>query len=400
MPVAGRSAESPSSRRSRSSTTVRLHRSRLTADAPGVISVGENVEVEARTASTCPEPSGPDTATDEPAVPTRAQIEAAAVVIEPHVRRTPVIGVSGTEIGIDATLVLKLEQLQHSGSFKARGATHFIATQPISDAGVVAASGGNHGAAVAWAAQRFGHVAHIFVPTTATPAKVERLRQLGAEVHEVGEIYGQALEASRRYLTEHEATAIHAYDDPIVIAGAATCARELDQDAPDLDAVLLACGGGGLSGGHAAWYGDRAEIVAVETAGTASYAAACAHGEPVDVEVSGLLADSLGSPRLGRAPWRALTAAGATSVVVDDADVVEARRRLWDWLRIVVEPAAATPIAALLTGAWTPASAGARLGVVLCGANTTIDLEPARLSAAAEVPSDRPHRSAAHDEAD
>lgn len=286
------------------------------------------------------------------------------------------IEVPGEEIGVDATLVLKLEHLQHAGSFKARGAAHFVATQPISEAGIVAASGGNHGAAVAWAAHRFGHPAHIFVPTTATPAKVVRLRRLGAEVHEVGDVYADALDASRVHLAEHDATSIHAYDDPIVMAGAATCAREFDLDAPGLDAVVLACGGGGLSGGHAAWYGHTAEIVAVETTGTAGYAAACASGEPVDIEVSGLVADALGASRIGMTPWRALSSVGATSVVVDDAAVASARQLLWDWLRIVVEPAAAAPIAALSTGAWKPA--GTRVGVVLCGANTTIDLNPSR----------------------
>lgn len=305
----------------------------------------------------------------------RDEIEAAATIVAPHVRATPVIEVPGSEIGIEATLVVKLEHLQHSGSFKARGATHAIATRPIGPDGVVAASGGNHGAAVAWAARRLGLHAHIFVPTTSTPAKIERLRAFGAEVHQVGQVYADALAAGHSYLSDHDATSIHAYDDPVVMAGAGTCARELDLAAPDLDAVVLACGGGGLSGGHAAWFGDRAEIVAVETEGTATYAAAVAAGRPIDVDVSGLVADSLGAPRIGTHPWRALRAAGATSVVVPDDAVAAARERLWQWLRVVVEPAAAVPIAALLTGAWSP-PVGGRIGVVLCGANTDIVLRP------------------------
>ena len=302
-------------------------------------------------------------------------IATAAGVIAPFVRRTPVLVVPGSEIGVDATLVLKLEFLQHSGSFKARGATHFMATQDIAESGIVAASGGNHGAAVAWAAQRFGHPAHIFVPTTASPAKVARLNDYGAEVHQVGEVYGEALAASKEFLAVHGGSSIHAYDDPIVIAGAGTCARELELEQPGLDAVVVACGGGGLSGSTAAWYGDRTEIVVVETDGTATYAAALAHGAPTDIEVSGIAADALGATRLGSHPWDALHRVGATSVVVSDADVVAARRQLWSWLRIVVEPAAAAPVAALITGAWRP-TPGSSVGIVLCGANTTLDLRP------------------------
>lgn len=302
-------------------------------------------------------------------------IEAAAGVIAPFVRRTPVLTVPGSEIGVDATLVLKLEFLQHSGSFKARGATHFMATQEIAENGIVAASGGNHGAAVAWAAQRFGHPAHIFVPTTAGPAKVARLNDYGADVHQVGEVYGEALAAGNEFLALHGGSSIHAYDDPIVMAGAGTCAREFELEQPDLDAVVVACGGGGLSGSTAAWYGDRTEIVVVETNGTATYAAALAHGSPVDVEVSGIAADALGATRLGSHPWDALHRVGATSVIVSDDDVVAARRHLWRWLRIVVEPAAAAPVAALMAGAWRPAK-HATVGIVVCGANTTLDLTP------------------------
>lgn len=307
---------------------------------------------------------------------TADDIERAAAVLAPHVRRTPVVEVAGDEIGIDATIVFKLEYLQHSGAFKARGATHFVATQPIAPSGIVAASGGNHGAAVAWAARRFGHEAHIFVPTTATPAKVAKLRQFGAIVHEVGEVYADALAASQDHLATHAATSIHAFDDPVVMAGAGTCARELDLDAPGLDAVVLACGGGGLAGGNAAWYGRRTETVAVETTGTAGYAAAVAAGEPVPIEVSGIAADALGATRVGATPFRALRSVDATSVVVTDDDVIAARLHLWNWLRVVVEPAAAAPVAALMSGAWAPRHAGDRIGVVLCGANTNLDLTP------------------------
>lgn len=319
--------------------------------------------------TTAPGPTALDGTADD--------IERAASAIGGQIRTTPIVEVPGAEIGLDATLVLKLEYLQHSGSFKARGAANFVVSQPIADDGIVAASGGNHGAAVAWAAGRFGHDAHIFVPTTATPAKVERLRQYGANVHEVGDVYGDALAASQEYLEHHHATSIHAYDDPVVMAGAGTCARELDRAAPRLDAVMVACGGGGLAGGAATWYGTRAEIVAVETFGTPAFAAATAAGEPVDIEVTGLVADALGATRIGATGFRALRAVDATSVLVSDDAVMAAREHLWNWLRIVVEPAAAAPVAALMTGSWVPDTAGARIGIVLCGANTTLDLTPA-----------------------
>lgn len=312
-------------------------------------------------------------------VPTRDDIGRAAEAIAPHVRHTPVIELDGEPLGLDITLIVKLEYLQVSGSFKGRGAAHFLATQPIGAEGVVAASGGNHGAAVAWAARRFGHAAHIFVPSTATPAKVERLRDLGADIHLVGETYDDALEASITYLADHEATRVEAFDHPVIMAGAGTCARELDLDSGrdggrGLDAVLLACGGGGLSGGAAAWFGKGGtRVVACETEGTASYAKAREAGELVDIAVSGLAADSLGAKRLGALPWKALRAADAASAVVTDSDLIAAQRLIWDWLRVVVEPGAAAPVAALSSGAWRP-TPGARVGLVLCGANVASPL--------------------------
>lgn len=309
-------------------------------------------------------------------VPTRADIEAAAAAIAPHTRRTPIIEIDGDTLGIDATLVFKLEYLQVTGAFKARGAVNYVATQPISPAGVVAASGGNHGAAVAYAARRFGHAANIFVPTTANLSKVERLEDLGAVVHLGGNTYGDALDASLTYLAENDATSIAAFDDPVVMAGAATVTRELDLAARDgggLDAVLLACGGGGLAGGAAAWLGESVPVVACETTGTASYAAAVEAGEPVTVHISGVAADHLGARQIGAVPWAALSAVRAASAVVTDADVLAAQARLWRLLRVVVEPGVAAPFAALMTGAYA-APAGSRIGVVLCGANVVMPL--------------------------
>ena len=306
----------------------------------------------------------------------RADVEAAAAVIAPHTRRTPIIEIDGETLGLDITLVFKLEYLQVTGAFKARGAANYMATQPISPAGVVAASGGNHGAAVAYAARRFGHQAHIFVPTTSNPSKVERLTDLGAHVHQVGFTYNDAVDAAEAYLEANDATSIAAFDDPVVMAGAATVTRELDIAAAaggGLDAVLLACGGGGLVGGAAAWLGTSVPIVACETAGTASYAAALAAGKPVTVPISGVAADHLGAKQIGAVPWAALAGVGAASAVVSDEDVLAAQARLWRLLRVVVEPGVAAPFAALMTGAWVP-PAGGRIGVVLCGANVTMPL--------------------------
>jgi len=305
-------------------------------------------------------------------IPTPAQIEAAAVAIKPHVRRTPIIEIGGHNLGLDATLVFKLEYLQVTGAFKARGAVHYVATQEIAPTGIVAASGGNHGAAVAYAAQRFGHQAHIFVPTTANPSKVERLIQLGAHVHRVGATYPDAREASYAYLSENAATTIEAFDDPIVMAGAATVAREFEadgvgEDGRPLDAMLVAVGGGGLAGGAAAWCEDRIRIIGCETVGTSSFAASLEAGEPTAVPISGVAADHLGA-QIGRYPWAALSKYHVESAVVTDEEVLEAQSRLWRLLRVVVEPGVAAPFAALLTGRWVP-EPGARIGVVLCGAN-------------------------------
>ncbi len=303
-------------------------------------------------------------------VPTPEDITAAAAAIKPHVRLTPVIEIAGDTLGIDATLVFKLEYLQVTGAFKARGAVHYVATQPIADAGIVAASGGNHGAAVAFAAQRFRHEAHIFVPTTANPSKVERLVDLNAHVHSVGSTYPEAYAASLTYLAEHEATSIAAFDDPVVMAGAGTVAREFDlatRGDGGLDAMLVAVGGGGLAGGAAAWCEDRIPVIGCETVGTASFAAALEAGGPVAVPISGVAADHLGAT-IGAVPWESLTRHGVRSVVVTDDDVLAAQARLWRLLRVVVEPGVAAPFAALLTGRWVP-EPGSRVGVVLCGAN-------------------------------
>ncbi len=328
---------------------------------------------------------------------TRSDIAAAAERLEPRIRRTPVLTVPGQELDSPhvpdhSTISLKLEYLQHSGTFKGRGAMHFMLTNEISSAGVTAASGGNHGAAVAWAAQQLGHRATIFVPTISAAAKVDRLRSYGAEVVQVGAVYAESLEACAEHQNKTGATGIHAYEAPDVFAGAGTTGREFElqvaqQGLPPLDFILVACGGGGLVGGIATWFGGqpdnsgghRPTIVACETNDTAAYAHALAAGRPVDVAVKGIAADALGATSVGILAFAALQAAGASSALVDDQAVLEAQRDLWDRFRIVVEPSAAVPMAALRTGAWAVAQSeaepvviepGSHIGVVVCGANT------------------------------
>ncbi|MEM9133888.1 MAG: threonine/serine dehydratase [Actinomycetota bacterium] len=301
---------------------------------------------------------------------TRADIDAAAQRIAPLVRATPTMTVDGAQLDGAGTVSLKLELVQHSGSFKARGASnHLLATEVRPD-GVVAASGGNHGAAVAWAARELGHAANIFVPTISARAKVDRLRSYGAVVHQVGAVYAEALAASREFLANGDATSVHAYEDELVVAGAGTTGREFDDQAPGLDAVLVACGGGGLVAGIATWFAETdVEVVACETEGTAAWARAIEAGRPVPVEVSGIAADALGATSVGELAFTQLQGAGAGSVVVSDDDVTAAQALLWDRFRVMTEPSAAVPVAAVLSGAY-PLEADRHVGIVVCGANT------------------------------
>lgn len=240
---------------------------------------------------------------------------------------------------------------------------------PIGEAGVVAASGGNHGAAVAWAARRAGHRATIFVPTISSPAKVDRLRSYGADVRQVGAVYAESLEASREFEESTGATSIHAYDHPVVLAGAATTGSEFVEQVPDVDTIFVACGGGGLAGGIARAVGESVSVVVCETETTNAYAAAVSAGRPVDVEVSGLATDALGATRIGTLPWQALSMVDASSALVSDGELQEAQDYLWEEFRMVVEPSAAAPMAALRSGR-VEIAPGSHVGILLCGANT------------------------------
>ena len=301
-------------------------------------------------------------------MPSRAQIEAAAARLAPHIRHTPVLPLHPDELGCPATL--KLEFLQHTGSFKARGAFNTLLTAAIPAAGVAAASGGNHGAAVAYAAQRLGHAAAIFVPASAPATKLDRIRSYGATVTIQGQAYLDALAACQAHQAATGAMGIHAYDQDSVLAGQGTIGREFETDAPDLTHILVAVGGGGLIGGIAAWYaGSGTEIVAVEPIACPTLHAALAAGHPVPVTVGGHAADSLGAGIAGALTLGIALATGMHSVLVPDTAIREAQDWLWTRLRIVSEPGGAAALAALRCGAWTPPP-NARVGILLCGANT------------------------------
>ncbi|WP_338104738.1 serine/threonine dehydratase [Modestobacter muralis] len=309
--------------------------------------------------------------TEDPTLPapvTRAEVEAAGARLGGRVRRTPTVS---WEVPLDGgrfPVVLKLEQLQHTGSFKARGALNRLLAAPELPELVVTASGGNHGLAVAHAARELGVPAEVYVPETAPPVKIAGIRQRGATVVLAGSSYAEAAAASSTRAGEPGALFVHAYDDRDVVAGQGTVARELAAQAPDLDTVLVATGGGGLIGGIAAHYAGAVRVVSVETHGTATLSAALAAGRPVDVEVSGLASDALGARRIGGHGFATARATGVRAVLVDTDAVRAARHLLWQDLHVAAEPGGATALAALLSGAYVPA-AGERVGVVICGAN-------------------------------
>jgi threonine dehydratase len=304
-------------------------------------------------------------------IPTRSEIEAAAARIALHVRRTPVIDLPPGTFDLPGRLALKLEQLQVTGTFKPRGAFNLLLSREVPAAGVVAASGGNFGLAIAHAARCLGHAATIFVPEVTGSAKRARLDALGADVIVAGAVYDDALVASREHATRTGALLAHAFDQPEVVAGQGTCGRELQAQRPELDTVLVAVGGGGLIGGIAAWYAGDAQVISVEGERTPALSAARAAGGPVDVDVSGITADALGARRVGEIAFAVAEAYVEDALLVSDAAVREAQRALWEALRLPVEPSTATVLAALQSGAYVPA-VDERVGLVICGANVDL----------------------------
>ena len=306
----------------------------------------------------------------------RSEIEEAAARIMGRVRETPVAILEEGAFGLDARLTLKLELLQHSGSFKARGAFNRILSSSAPPAGVVAASGGNHGAAVAYAARTLGHRAEVFVPEVSSPFKVELIRRYGAEVTVGGAFYADAYAASAERAAETGALVVHAYEGPEVVAGQGTLGRELHRQAPDLDTVLVAVGGGGLIGGTAAYYRGEVRVVGVEPELAPTLHAALREGEPVDVQTGGLAADSLGARRTGDVAFSIARRYVSGVVLVEDSAISETQRALWRSLRIVAEPGGAIALAALLSGRYRP-EPGERVGVLVCGGNADVTRMPA-----------------------
>jgi threonine dehydratase len=302
---------------------------------------------------------------------TRTDIELAASRIAPHIRRTPVLEL-GHVLSDDYSLALKLEHLQVTGSFKTRGAFSAMTAIDVPEAGVVAASGGNFGAAVAYAATRLGHRSTIFVPETSPDEKINRIRAHGAEVRVISGYYDEAFAASQEFVVESHAYSLHAYDQPAVVAGQGTIATEIEDQA-EPDELVVAVGGGGLIAGIASWVRDDARVVSVEPETCRSFHAAREAGSRVEVDVSGVAASSLGARQVGEHAWAARGWIDE-SVLVDDEAIIAAQRWVWSETRLAVEPAAATTVAALMSGRHRP-EPGTRVVSVLSGAN----LDPATL---------------------
>jgi threonine dehydratase len=292
-------------------------------------------------------------------------------VIRPHIRRTPVLEADGADFGLATiSLFFKLELLQHSGSFKARGAFANLLLRKIPKAGVVAASGGNHGAAVAFAAMKLGVPAKIFIPTVASQEKIDRIRSYGAELVTTGGLYAESLAASEVWAAESNALRVHAFDQPETLLGQGSVGIEFEQQAPALDSLLVAVGGGGLIGGVAAWYSNRIKIIGVEPEAAPTLTNALQAGHPVDSPGGGIAADSLAPKQVGKLMFPIAQDQVARAVLVTDDAIREAQQALWHVLRIVAEPGGAAAFAALLSGRYKPRS-GERVGVLVCGGNTS-----------------------------
>ncbi|MDE4134587.1 threonine/serine dehydratase [Phaeobacter sp. QD34_3] len=297
-------------------------------------------------------------------------IARAADRVRSYVQRTPVLTTTG--FGLGYPIEMKLEHMQHTGSFKARGAFNTLLSSEVPEAGLVAASGGNHGAAVAYAASQLGHKARIYVPEMAGPAKISLIRDAGADLQVVPGAYANALEQAQSYEAETGAMQVHAYDAPGTVAGQGTCFAEWENQGLEADTVVIAVGGGGLIAGALAWFGGRKKIVAVEPETSCALHAALDAGAPLDVEVSGVAANALGAKRIGSICFDLAREKGVTSVTVSDEAITAAQSALWRERRILTEPAGATALAALMSGAYQPAP-GERVAVLVCGGNIAPD---------------------------
>jgi threonine dehydratase len=302
---------------------------------------------------------------------TRKRVTETERLIRPYIRRTPVFEVAGADFGLDSIqLAFKLEFLQHTGSFKPRGAFTNLLLRESPPVGVVAASGGNHGVAVAYAAMKLAKRATIFVPSVASKAKLERIRDYGAELVVTGDRYSDALAASEKWTAETGAMPVHAYDQEETLLGQATVGFEFEAQDPQLDTLLVAVGGGGLIGGIAAWYGGRVQLIGVEPEAAPTLARALEAGRPVDAEAGGIAADSLAPRRVSELMFPIAQKYVSRVALVPDEAIEQAQKVLWSVLRIASEPGGAAAFAALLSRRYQPKK-GERVGVLLCGGNTT-----------------------------
>jgi len=305
---------------------------------------------------------------------TRERIQATERIIRPHIRRTPIIEVDGADFGLDSVkITFKLELFQHAGSFKARGAFTNMLTREVPAAGVVAASGGNHGVAVAFAAMKLRKPATIFVPSVASKTKLDRIRQSGAELVIAGDRYADSLEASEAWTTQSGALPIHAYDSEATLLGQGTLGMELEEQAPELDSLLVAVGGGGLIGGVLSWYQNRVKVIAVEPSEAPTLQNALKAGRPVDSPAGGIAADSLAPRQVGQRMFPIAQKFLHSALLVSDEEIVAAQKKLWETMRIMAEPGGAAAFAGLLSGRYKP-EPGERVGVVVCGGNRDISV--------------------------
>lgn len=304
-------------------------------------------------------------------VPSYDDVLRARELVGTRVRRTPAMVVDVPAPAGPRAVTLKLELVQHSGSFKVRGAFHSVLSAPQRPTALVAASGGNHGLAVAHVGRALGLPARVFVPRSAPAVKVQAIAALGAQVHQVGSTYAEAMEASGEEATRPGVLALHAYDSWATVAGQGTIGLEIAEQVPDLDTVVVAVGGGGLMSGLAtalSGAASSARVVAVEPSGCPTLHSALRSGGPVPVAVGGVAADSLGASRLGDIAHEVSARQDVSSVLVEDVEILRARRWLWDSVRLAAEPGAATALAAVLAGRWRP-EGDERVCVVVCGAN-------------------------------
>jgi len=300
---------------------------------------------------------------------TRDAIAAMEPRIRPYIRRTPVIEVNAADFGVpEARLVLKLELLQHAGSFKPRGAFANLLTREVPAVGIVAASGGNHGVAVAYAANKLGKPATIFVPSVASPEKMERIRRLGADLRVVGELYAEALAASEEWRAESGAMKVHAYDQVETLLGQGSIGLEMEEQVPEMDTMLAAVGGGGLIGGLAAWFRDGVTVVGVEPESAPTLTYALRAGRPVDSPAGGIAADSLAPKQVGQLMFPIAQRFVRSVILVTDVEIRAAQEALWRAMRVLAEPGGATAFAALLSGKYEPRP-DERVGVLICGGN-------------------------------